>query len=183
MAQAASANFVTATSDLRSVAFDTNSCIYHLLEMTPWSPLVRYLLERAATGTLRVHIPGIVQLELLVGPIRSGNEREREDVLDLTEKARGVVTHPMTRRVAFGAAEVRAMTNLRVADALVVASASAGRCDAVVGNDAAFRALNDLQNVRLSMVRAERLTLPRYIHLDDYINRPRARRRSRKAHG
>jgi len=91
-----------------------------------------------------------------------------------------VTTMPIDRDSIFVAAEVRAMTGLKVPDALVVASAALSSSGAIIGNDRAFESLNRFSDVQLIGAGTRRSTMPRYIHLDDYVNNPRARGRSRK---
>jgi len=139
--------------------------VYYLRSESRRGPLVWELLERAFGGSVRIHVPGIVQLELLVGPYRSGSREDLADVIALTEERPGVRTAPISKNVLIGAARVRAMTNLKIPDALVVASASAGRCEGIVGNDSRFAVLNELRTLKFG---ADEFQLPRYVHLDDY---------------
>jgi hypothetical protein len=58
-------------------------------------------------------------------------------------RAPGVNAVPNSREITLARAEARAITKLRVPDALVVGSAIVMRCDAIVGNDE-FRIINEL---------------------------------------
>jgi predicted nucleic acid-binding protein len=150
---------------MRRVMLDTNACVYWIRNLAPWSSALRSVFARAEQGRLRADIPGIVRLELLVRPFKTGNLRELRSVVTLTTRVQGVHMAPVDVRALDLAARIRAATSLRSPDALVIASAIARRCDAVIGNDRRFRVLD-----RLSGVLSDRL--PRYIHLDDYIGAP-----------
>ena len=151
--------------------------------MVPWFEPSADLFARARRGSLRIELSAVVQLELLVGPLAQSNVDEQQDVLDLTERTVGVATIPIDRDSIFVAAEVRAMTGLKVPDALVVASAALSLSDAIIGNDKAFEVVNDLASVQLIGAGTRSMVMPRYIHLDDYIDRPQTHRRSRKTNG
>ncbi len=66
------------------------------------------------------------------------------------------------------------MTSLKLPDALVVASCAVGRCDAIIGNDTNFRAVNALGEVELVPGPGQRFRIPRYLHLDDYAGQAEA---------
>ncbi|MEX2246839.1 MAG: PIN domain-containing protein [Dehalococcoidia bacterium] len=161
------ADFITATSGFRRIALDSSACVYYLRGEPLRGRLVAGLIERALDSLLAIHVPAIVQLELLVRPYRSGNPEELARVRSFTERQPGVRTAPISKDVLFGAAQVRALTSLKVPDALVVSSAAVGRCDGIVGNDTRFAALNRFETLHLSAM--GELRLPRYIHLDDYV--------------
>jgi hypothetical protein len=122
-------------------------------------------------------------MELLVRPLARGDLDEEQRVIDLTERTVGVGTTLIDRDVIFAAARVRALTRLRAPDALVVGSAAVASSNAIIGNDKGFEILNKFAGVDLMGAGRHPIVMPRYIHLDDYIDRPRTRRRSRKTNG
>ena len=165
------------------VSLDTNTCIYFLQRKDPWFGPSATLFARARQARLALEICSIVQMELLVRPLARGDLDEEQRVIDLTERTAGVGTTLMDRDVIFAAGRVRALTRLRAPDALVVGSAAVSSSNAIVGNDKGFEILNKFAGVRLTGAGRQPMMMPRYIHLDDYIDRPRTRRRSRKTNG
>jgi predicted nucleic acid-binding protein len=131
---------------------------------------VEPLVDLAATGSLLVELCAIVKMELLVLPYRSRNVRDIYIVKQFVHDSRGVSVAPLSDSAMELSTEVRAITGLKVPDALVVGSAVASGCDAIVGNDRRFGRLNDRENLRLMSIAGGRHALPRYVHLDDYLD-------------
>ena len=80
-------------------------------------------------------LSAVTELELLVRPIREKDEYELGQIRALLE-GDGMRVVDLDRTIARLAAEVRADSRLDLADAAIVATALATRCDAIVGNDA-----------------------------------------------
>ena len=163
-------DFQEVTDPLAHVAFDTQSCIYQLNDDPLRSDAVVALMVRAAAGTLRIHLPGIVEMELFVRPYRSYDLEELKRVRELVFEKPGLQRAPISEQMLLVSAELRAMTDLRVPDALMVGSALVAGCEAIVGNDKNFRRLEGFGNVSLLSMRGRNARFPRYIHLDDYID-------------
>ena len=83
---------------------------------------------------LRIIVSVITEAELLVRPERDDNEEARERIADLLSED-GMEVVPVERRIARRAAALRGRTRLKLADAIIVATAIETRCDAIVGND------------------------------------------------
>jgi hypothetical protein len=69
----------------------------------------------------------------------------------------------------FLAAEIRAHTRLKTPDAIVVASAVASGCQAIVGNDKRFRDLEGLRGTRFLAAGSRPIEMPDYLHLEDFV--------------
>lgn len=165
---------------LRHISLDSCACIYLLTRKEPFAAPIRGLFERADARRLAISLSRLVQMELLVHPMRSRDLREREVIVDLTERANGVETTDLTRSVLFLAAEIRAHTRLKTPDAIVAASAAANGCEAIVGNDKRFRDLDALSGTRFMAMGSRAVTLPEYVHLDDYKESQQQERPRRK---
>lgn len=76
----------------------------------------------------------VTELELLVRPLRDGDEREMDEIRAALDGP-GMHVVDLDRQVAQAAAEVRAQTMLPLADAAIVATAIRAGCDVIVGND------------------------------------------------
>lgn len=77
----------------------------------------------------------IVEMELLVRPIREGNSRAIDQVGVLLYQIPGMTVHPVDSAIARRAANIRAATRLTAADSIVSATAADQGCDALIGND------------------------------------------------
>lgn len=77
----------------------------------------------------------VSELELLVKPLRIWDRQELERVRVLCHGAEHVATLPVVDGVAHRAASLRARHALKLADALIVATAIEAGCDGMIGND------------------------------------------------
>lgn len=152
----------------RRVALDTSACIYFLGSVSPHVELVRGVVERAADRAIELELSAVVQLELLVRPMRTQDQAEIDRVMIFSERSPNLHLAPIDRARLLLGARIRAHTNLSTPDAIIVASAAVGECDLVVGNDTQFKRIADIDPGRDAFGRP--ITLPAYIHLDDYID-------------
>ncbi|HEX5369865.1 MAG TPA: PIN domain-containing protein [Dehalococcoidia bacterium] len=113
---------------------DTNTLIYFLDGEEPYFGVLVPVFRRIQEGTLRVIVSVITEAELLVRPERDANEEARERIADLLSED-GIEVVPVERRIARRAAALRGRTRLKLADAIIVATAIETGCDAIVGND------------------------------------------------
>jgi len=142
----------------RRVALDTAPLIYFLTGQGERAVAVRGVLLAAAQGDVELVLSTVSEAELLVAPLRQPDpEAASRPVHELLAGPPAFDVRPVSGQVARLAASYRARWNLRLADALVAASAVDAGCDALLGNDARFH----------------RLELPelRYLHLDDLLER------------
>ena len=126
----------TRIQDLRRIAFDTNALIYLFEGREPYAEMVAAALGRIELGEAVGVLSTIVELELLVRPLREQNIRFVLRLDLFLRNERNIVLRPVDRPVARAAATLRARTNLKVPDAIIAATAAVERCDAIIGNDA-----------------------------------------------
>jgi predicted nucleic acid-binding protein len=141
---------------LRRLALDTNAIIYFLDRTEPHFALMEALFDRAESGELEVVVPALVEMELLVGPYRSSDDAAVDGIRLLLDHFPGLAVAPIDRAAAQAAARLRAELGLATPDALIVGTALAAGCEAVVGNDRTC---------------AARLTTPSYLLLSDFADR------------
>ena len=134
------------------LALDTAPFIYYLGDDSRRAPVLVEVIRRVRDRRLSAMTSVITEAELLVIPMRS---RDRARVVQVSELLSGIPVREMGRATAYLAAEIRAEHRLRLPDAIVAASAIEAGCTALLGNDAAFRRIED------------RIT---YLHLDDLID-------------
>lgn len=149
------------------MSLDTSACIYYIERQEPFFGLLRGVIERAIAGSLRVELSAIVQLELLVQPYRSGDQRVFRDVLNFTEEHEGVSVAPISRDAVLASAQVRAITRLKVPDSLIIGTAAVGGADLIIGNDRRFDRLNEMRNVSL-LSDGGPVRVPDFVRLADY---------------
>ncbi|HXK32731.1 MAG TPA: type II toxin-antitoxin system VapC family toxin [Dehalococcoidia bacterium] len=150
------------------VALDTNGLLYFLTGDPVRGPLMREVLTLAVDGAIEAVIPAIVKLELMVGALRSEDARELHRVMELTEGVENVGSAEIDADTIAIGAEVRARSNLKTPDALVVATAITSGCSAILGNDRAMRRV-DLLREAGELVSLRRRPVPRFLRIDDLI--------------
>ncbi len=139
---------------LDRVTLDTSACIYFLdrPEDDPYRRVIAPVFEAGEASTIELVVSSITFTELLVQPLRGG-DREAEAAVRLlvTELCRMVAPGP---DIAANAARLRADHNLATPDALICATGIIEGADVVVGNDARWRRVSDID----------------YVHLDDLVD-------------
>lgn len=121
---------------LQRVAFDTNALIYLFEGREPYAAMVAEAMDRIELGEAVGVLSTIIELELLVRPLREQNLSFVVRLDLFLRNERNIVLRPVDRPVARAAAAIRARTNLKVPDAILAATAAVERCDAIIGNDA-----------------------------------------------
>jgi len=130
------------------VYLDANPIIYTVEKHPVYGPLLQPLWHAAQAGTIEVVSSELALMEVLVGPLKSGNtalERAYEQALLGTEMR----LLPITQAILREAAGFRATTRLRTPDALHAATAQQAGCVLLVTNDAKFRGVVSLPLVIL----------------------------------
>jgi predicted nucleic acid-binding protein len=156
-------------SQHRRVTVDTACCIYFIERRSEHvQKHADLVFAFARRGTIAVDLPAIARLELMVHPLRSLDPSEMDRVRKFIERSPGITRTDITEEILYTAATVRAMTRLRTPDALVAASAAVNHCDAIIGNDRAFGALEGVRQIKVWGGRT--YDVPRYIHIDDYLD-------------
>jgi len=190
-AQGKQRQFIEALSGFRRVNLDTNPIVYYFGGGEPYGTLMRALFRLVDKGPLEVVMSRIVQMELLVKPIREGNLDAVGEVIHFTERTPNVRVVDLSSPVVFQAASVRAYSldirdegrnreaaddreeerGLVVPDCLVVATGVVTQCDATITNDRRWRRTLERLSVRPPMARGpEFLNLPPTLYLHEYTD-------------
>ncbi len=135
------------------VAIDTAPLIYFLNGDEVRAPLVRPVLAASAAREIDLVVSVVTEAELLIAPLRSGDDRTVSVVSRLLDGPADISVAPVGREIGRLAAHIRSEIGLRLADALIAATAISSGCTALLGNDEKLRRLGD---------RIE------YLHLDDH---------------
>lgn len=139
---------------LRRIGFDSNALIYLLESRQPCASYVAQAIAMMESGQTMGFISTVVEMELLVRPLRQQDMAGRDRVETFLRQLRNLFVRPVDRIVARRAAEVRARTHLAPLDSIIVATGLEEQCDAIVGND--------------SLIASRPTGIP-YLYLDDYI--------------
>lgn len=147
------ADFREEVARCRKVALDTNALIYYLENVPPYRQLVAELVQLTEERALSLVVSTVVEMELLVKPLRDGNLETVARIEAFLSGQRGLTVWAPGRQAAREAAQLIAQHRLDVPDAIIVATAVESGCDALVGNDALC---------------AQRVREIPYVYLEDY---------------
>ena len=125
-----------ALGDAHRIVLDTSALIAYHSSAERVHPLARHLLGRIedASDPLTGYFSVISAAELLVRPYRRGIP-ELTLMHTFLAGFPNLVVLPMDLTVAAEAATVRAITGIRMPDAIIIASGLLSGCEAVVSND------------------------------------------------
>jgi len=134
----------------RRIAFDANVFIYLFEGSGALSLAAASVLDAISAGRSTGIAATIALSELIVGPVRAGDETMAERYLDAIRSIEHLHVVPATAEIAADAGVVRGRKGLTLADALHVATARAAGASALVTNDRRIRSVLQLDVVQLS---------------------------------
>jgi|SRR5690606_15852947 len=137
--------------DLRgkTVGLDTAPLIYYIEDHPTYAPLLAPFFEAVRAGETRIVTSTVTLLEVLVHPLKHGDERLAHEYNDILLSSPHVFTVPVTPATAQTAAELRATGKLKTPDAILLATALNHRADAFLTGDRDFGDFESLQILRV----------------------------------
>jgi len=130
--------FLNKIVNARRLLLDTNVIIYFLEGLDRYETVLKPLFRLFEEGKLEAIISVITEAELLVGPQKMDNKEASAMVELLLNNFPGLAVVPVSRQIGKMAASIRAKTNLPLPDSIIIATAKAASCEAIVGNDLAW---------------------------------------------
>lgn len=146
--------FLSRIAHVKRLLLDTNVIIYFLQGIDPYGVVLNPLFRIIEEGRLQAVISVVTEAELLVGPLKKKDKEAIAKVKLLLNEFPGLKVFPISRQIGQMAASIRVETKLSLPDALIIATARATGCDAIVGNDRSW----------------SRIDTPEVFLLDDYVN-------------
>jgi predicted nucleic acid-binding protein len=134
------------------VYVDTMTLIYTVERYPAYLPLVEPLWQSTQTGTIEIVSSELTLMEVLVGPLKSGNAA-LEQAFEQSLLGTNMRLLPLTQVILREAARLRATTKLKTPDALHAATAQLAGCALFVTNDVGFRNVTNLPVVILDDLR------------------------------
>jgi len=105
------------------VGLDTGPLIYYIEEHPTFLPRVAPFFEAAERGEFRVVTSLVTLIEVLVHPLREGQQDLAQQYRDVLLLSANLTPVPLDEQIAEQAAELRARHKLRTPDAIQVATA------------------------------------------------------------
>jgi len=131
------------------VGVDACAFVYFVEEHAVYAPVVAPLFEAFDAGTLNGVTSGVTLLEVLVVPLRAGNEELAGRYEAILRGSRGLAVAGIDPALLRTAAGIRAATGVRTPDALQLAAALHHGATAFVTNDRRLPRLGSLRIVQL----------------------------------
>lgn len=131
------------------VALDSSIFIYLLEQHPRYLPLLRPLFIEVDRGGVQAVTSALTLLETLVVPYRAGNRELAAKYEAILTNGRGLTLAMIDLPVVRLAAEIRASTSVRTADAVHLATALLAGCTTFLTNDRRLPALGGLQALQL----------------------------------
>jgi predicted nucleic acid-binding protein len=128
------------------VALDTCIFIYFLEDHPRFGGPLEELFRAIDRGVLPAVTSEITLLELLVAPLRQGDQSLADQYQDYLVGGRGLLLRSLDRSLIRAAAQLRAARGVRVPDALQLAAGLAAGCRVFLTND---RRLPDIGTLRV----------------------------------
>ncbi|HAG09209.1 MAG TPA: PIN domain nuclease [Desulfotomaculum sp.] len=116
------------------ILIDTNIAIYLLEDIPVYGKGAKELFRLVQVGKIKAFLSVITAIELLVRPMKAENEELVNNIKLFLNHFPNLKLINVSKEIALKAAEIRAATNLKVPDAIIIASAVVNSCP-VAGND------------------------------------------------
>lgn len=136
---------VDALKGVHRLAVDTAPFIYYIEENPAYLSRVAPIFLAADTGQIALVTSTITVAEVLIHPLRLGAVSLRDEYLDLLLHSANLELQSIDIEVAQRAAALRAAYNIRLPDALQIATALHAGCTAFLTNDRQLSRVNNLR--------------------------------------
>jgi predicted nucleic acid-binding protein len=133
----------------KTVGLDTAPLIFYIEDHPSYADLLAPFFEAVKSGEIRVVTSTVTLLEVLVHPLKHGDESLAHAYNDILLSSPNILTVPVTPATAQTAAELRATSNLKTPDAIHLATAINHRADAFLTGDRDFGGFNMMTVLRV----------------------------------
>lgn len=139
-----------ALDDVRLLAYDTAPLIYFVEQHSDYFPLMLSVMQLIDRGDVRGVCSSLVISEVLVYPLRTGNNDLAQKYETVISNSRHFQIAAFETSIARRTAELRARYGLRLADAAHLATALELGCQAFLTNDTAFARIPEIRIILLN---------------------------------
>jgi len=139
----------------KRVGLDTSPFIFFIEQHPKYVDLLRPFFEAVDRGECQVVTSTVTLLEVLVHPIRHGDESLAHQYNDILLSSTNIATIPVTPATAQTAAELRAQHNLKTPDAIHLATALNHNAVAFLTNDRDFPKVNGIELLKLRDLKSQ----------------------------
>lgn len=133
----------------KTVALDTSPFIFFIEKHATYADVLRPFFQAVDRGESRILTSAVTLLEVLVHPIRHGDEALAHQYNDILLTSNNISTIPVTPNTAQTAAELRAEHGLKTPDAIQLATALDHNAAAFLTNDRDFPQIDRIEILKL----------------------------------
>jgi len=133
----------------KTVGLDTAPLIFYIEDHPVFADRLEPFFRLVEAGEIQLVTSTVTLLEVLVMPLKRGDERLAHDYNDFLVSSPNVTTLPVSPAIAQTAAELRATTKLKTPDAIHLATALQHQAAAFLTNDRDFGDTGSLKILRL----------------------------------
>lgn len=134
----------------KTVAVDTSPLIFYIEDHPQYAEYLEPFFQAVEKDDIRVVTSTVTLLEVLVHPLRKGDEKLAHLYNDFLLSSSNVLTVPVTPSLAQIAAEIRSTLNLKTPDAIQIATALKHHAVAFLTNDRDFGKFDSLEILRVT---------------------------------
>ncbi len=134
------------------IYLDTNIWIYALEGFPAFAQNLTALFQALDLGTLTAVTSELSLAEVLVKPMQKQNATQQAIYKQAISSTQNLSIIPVGREILIAAAQLRAITNLKLPDAIHAATALSSQCSTFLTNDQRFQAMSNLQVILLSQI-------------------------------
>ena len=136
----------------QKIYLDTNVFIYAVEDHPTLAAPARALLAFIEAGLCAAYTSELTLAEVLVAPLRGGNQALTNDYKTLLSGQTALTLNPVSRPILLDAASIRAKTRQKLPDSIHAASAGFANCKTIISQDQQIKcggldtiSLSDLQ--------------------------------------
>lgn len=131
------------------IYFDSNIFIYAFENSPTFQRSAQAMFQRAADGQAQIFVSELVFPEILPKPLRDGKSEIAEQYLSFLQNTAGIELIPIDTAIVMLSVELRALYNLKTADALHVATAIRAECTSFISVDKALKRVKEIPVISL----------------------------------
>jgi predicted nucleic acid-binding protein len=134
-----------ALKGVKQLFLDTAPVIYYVERHPNYFPVVQPIFQHLQTGDFKAVASPITLAECLTLPYRQGLTQLQQDFIDVIVAGENTIFQPTDAAVGCKAAEVRGQYQLKLPDALQIATALIAECDSFLTNDRRLESITELE--------------------------------------
>jgi len=135
-----------------TVAIDTAPFIYYIENNPDYLPLVAPFFAGLDRGEFRAVTSTITVTEVLVHPLRQGNQTLAASYFHILTTSRNLAVLPVSEAIASEAAELRALHGFKTPDAIQIATGLIAGASSFLTNDRGLTSIPGMRSVVLGFI-------------------------------